>query len=205
MSPFKALYRYEPPHLTFSSTFTSSVAAVKEYLQKRDGVLNLSRENLHKAQERMKPYADTKRVDRNFDVGDMVYLKLHPYKQSSIALRKNVKISAKYYVPFTVLQKIGVVAYKLQLPLSSRIHPVFHVSQLKKKIGTTHTTSPYLPFVDHEGQTVLHPAAISDSRTISRKDRQVEQMLIQWTNASAENATWKDSANVHAHFPDFNP
>ncbi|XP_026459821.1 uncharacterized protein LOC113360534 [Papaver somniferum] len=205
MSPFKDLYGYEPPYLAFPSTVITSVASVEEYLKQRYEVLNLLRENLHKAQEIMKLYDDTKRVDRSFDVGDMVYLKLHPYRHSSIALRKNVKLSATYYGPFPVLQKIGVVAYKLQLPLISRIHPVFHVSQLKKKIGTTHTPSPSLPVVDYEGQIILHPAVILDSRTVARGRCQVDQLIIQWKNASAENSTWEDYANVHAHFPNFNP
>ncbi|XP_026450795.1 uncharacterized protein LOC113350907 [Papaver somniferum] len=134
MSPFKSLYGYEPPHLAFSSTTTTSIKAVEDYLKYRDATLDILKESLHKAQESMVHYANEKRVDKSFQVGDAVYLKLQPYRQSSIAPRKNLKLSAKYYGPFLVLQKIGSIAYKLQLPLSSRIHPIFHVSQLKKFI-----------------------------------------------------------------------
>jgi len=61
-------------------------------------------------------------------VGDWVFLHLWPYRQMSVALRKNIKLFPMYCWPFQVIQKIGEVAYKLDLPSSSQIYPVFHVS-----------------------------------------------------------------------------
>ncbi|XP_026399650.1 uncharacterized protein LOC113295536 [Papaver somniferum] len=179
MCPFKPLYGYDPPHLAFPSTTTTSVKAVEDYLKQRDSTLDILKKSLHKAQERMVHYANENRIDRSFQVGDAVYLKLQPYRQSSIALRKILKLSAKYYGPFLVIKKIGAVACKLQLPLSSRIHPVFHVSQLKKCISKTHTPSTELPVVDDAGQILLHPVAILNTRSITRHGRPVEQLLIQ--------------------------
>ena len=76
----------------------------------------------------MKAHADKHRSKRVFQEGDQVYLKLQPYVQSSLAARDNQKLSFRYYGPFTVLQRISQVAYKLDLPETARIHPVVHVS-----------------------------------------------------------------------------
>jgi hypothetical protein len=72
--------------------------------------------------------ANRRRSDRSFEVMDFVYLKLQPYKQQSTAARVSHKLVAKYYGPYQVLVKVGTVAYKLNLPPQSMIHPVFHVS-----------------------------------------------------------------------------
>lgn len=93
----------------------------------------LIKANLVAAQNRMKQCADKKRSKRQFEVGDWVYLKLQPYRQSSLVLRKNFKISTKYYGPFEGLSRVGLVAYKLKLPFIATIHLVFHVSLLRRR------------------------------------------------------------------------
>ena len=90
------------------------------------------RQHLLRAQQKMKKQVDKKRTDVEFQVGDSVFLKLQPYIQSSLAYRANQKLAFKYFGPFDIVEKVGSVAYKLVLPASSSIHPVFHVLQLKK-------------------------------------------------------------------------
>ena len=68
----------------------------------------------------MKQQADQHRSERSFDVGDWVFLRLQPYKQMSLKqVKKDNKLSPKYYDPYKVLQKIGTMAYKLKLPAAS--------------------------------------------------------------------------------------
>lgn len=93
----------------------------------------------------MKKHADQKRLQRFFNVGDQVYLKIQPYVQSSVSTRSNPKLAFKYFGPYTVIQQIGSVAYKLQLPETASIHTVFHVSQLKAVMGRNQEIVPTLP------------------------------------------------------------
>jgi hypothetical protein len=102
---------------------------------------SLVRQHLERAQLRTKRQADKGKSERSFAVGDMVYLKLQPYIQSSMARRTNHKLFFKFFRPFRVLARVGKVAYHLELPNSSSVHPVFHVSQLKRSSGSQVVTS----------------------------------------------------------------
>ena len=79
----------------------------------------------------MKQYADKGRTPREFQVGDLVLLKLQPYAQKTVVNRSCPKLAFKYFGPFKVISRIGEVAYKLELPRDAQVHPVFHVSLLK--------------------------------------------------------------------------
>ena len=79
--------------------------------------------------------------------------------------KKDSKLSPMYYGPYKVLQKIGIMAYKLELPVASRLHPVFHVSCLKKVIGDKLLVQTILPELDEEGKIILEPEVVIETRT----------------------------------------
>lgn len=106
----------------------------------------------------MKVFADKHRTERAFKVGD-VLLKLQPYCQSTARGAMPRKLSPRYFGPYTILERVGTVVYRLELLSSTKIHPVFHVSQLKKYKGQTvpiHSDPPsFWEMKPKESETIL--------------------------------------------------
>jgi transposase InsO family protein len=200
MTPFMALYGYHPPSITSSLKEKSKVQAVEDHIENQQQILQILKDNLTMAQNRMKQQADQHRSERSFEVGDWVFLRLQPYKQMSLKqAKKDNKLSPKYYGPYKVLQKIGTMAYKLELPASSRVHPVFHVSCLKKVIGDKIPVQTILPELDEEGKIILEPEAITDTRIRQLRNRSISEYLIKWRKLPAEDSTWEDESFIQKH------
>lgn len=180
VSPYELLYGQSPPiHIPYLAG-TSVVEAVDRSLTARDAKLSLIKHNLHRAQNRMVQMANSHRSEREFRVGDWVYLKLQPFRQSSLVQQRMHKLSAKYAGPFQVLAKVGAVAYQLKLPASGKIYDVFHVSLLKLKVGDSLGTVP-LPEALISADVVLVPEKIL-GRTFSKVRNSATMWLIKWQN-----------------------
>jgi hypothetical protein len=110
----------------------------------------------------MKKQADQGRSKRQFAERDQVFLRLQPYKKTSLKAEHYQKLAHKFYGPYTVLKHVGQVAYQLALPSQSKLHPVFHVSCLKKVIGTRCQIQTNLPVLPEEGSIWLQPEAFLD-------------------------------------------
>jgi Chromo (CHRromatin Organisation MOdifier) domain len=204
LTPFEALYGYSPPLLPMGSVPRSCNLAVNSVLNDRQEALRILKGNLVKAQAHMKKYADMKRVERKFSIGDWVYLKLQPYRQVTVqGAGKNHKLKPRFYGPFEILAKMGAVAYQLNLPVGSLIHPVFHVSQLKKKIGPTTTVHAQLPLMGPGSQPMDDPEAILQRRMVKRNNQPAVQVLVKWANRAEEDATWEYYTELGAQFPNF--
>ncbi|KAI9157842.1 hypothetical protein LWI28_028922 [Acer negundo] len=139
------------------------------------------------------------KVERELIARDEVVAK------KSLKKKFNVKLSQRYYGPFKVLERIGEVAYKLELPSTSRLHPVFHVTVLKKRVGNSSPISSDLPAFDIEGNLLIRPIIALRYRNWKkgRGMTKVWQVLVQWQGVPTEEATWEDYDEMVERFPDF--
>lgn len=95
-------------------------------IKERNKILDKLKENLTRAQERMKHLANINRREVELEVGQQVYLKLQPYRFRSLASKPNEKLSPHFYGPYEVEERIGAVAYRLKLPKSARVSGILH-------------------------------------------------------------------------------
>jgi hypothetical protein len=131
-------------------------------------------------------------------------VKLQPYRQHSAALRKNQKLSMRYFGPFNIIAKVGTVAYKLELPPTSKIHNVFHVAQLKQFKGSNDEPYIPLPLTTSEIGPTFQPTKILDTRVIMQGSSQIPQVLIQWGNDADADVKWEDFSDIKDNYPSFN-
>lgn len=129
--------------------------------------------------------ANKHKTDREFAIGDFVYLKLQPHRQVTVKHGAYNKLSTRYYGPFEIETRIGKVAYRLKLPMTAAIHIVFHVSQLKLCHGVP-PASPVLPVPIPATPTFRVPL---DRRLGKRNGRPMMMILVQWSNGSSDEAT----------------
>eukprot|EP00253_Pinus_taeda_P033327 PITA_33327 len=101
-------------------------------------------------------------------------------------------------------QRTGAVAYKLAFPPTAKIHPVFHVSCLKKVIGNHCRFQTNLPELDEEGSIWLQPEKVLDTRERHLRSRTIKEVLVKWKDTSPEDATWEPST-ILQQFPKLQP
>ncbi|KAD4178201.1 hypothetical protein E3N88_26792 [Mikania micrantha] len=180
-TPFSIVYGRPPPPIIPYVLGDTNNSELEQQLIDRDDMLKLIRNNLAKAQDRMKQQANLHRTNVTFKEGDYVFLRLQPYRQKTLAKRRFEKLSPRFFGPYKVKRVVGPVAYELELPSNARIHPIFHVSLLKQAHGFIPSDSPA-------------PLPIT---------KDFEELLISWSNRPIEEATWECHDLLVGQFPTF--
>ena len=199
-TPFELVYGRKPPSLLHFEEGSTKNFELETMLKERDAMLADMKMHLFRAQDIMKNNADKSRRDLQFEVGSLVFLKLRPYRQTSVAKRFCQKLAAKFYGHFKVLEKIGEVAYHLELPHTCQIHPAFHVSQLKPVLGSGHTMMQLPESLNEVDELVLFPEELLDFRY---DEKGLLEVLVKWHSLDNFEHTWMKITELEQNFPSF--
>ena len=130
-------------------------------------------------------------MNREFSVGDHVYLKVRERK-SSLNIGRCAKMSPRYCGAFEVLERIGLVAYRLALPASTRAHNIFHVSLFKKYVhDPNHVINWDVIQVEPKGEFRIEPMRILDRKVTMLWNQAIGQVKVQWKHYGPDEATWE--------------
>jgi len=202
MAPYEALYgrRCRTP-VCWSEVGERKLESI-EFIEMTSEKVKVIRENLKAAQDRQKSYADRRRTDLEFQVGDRVFLKISPWK-GIIRFGKRGKLSPRYVGPFLVVARVGPVAYRLELPPElERIHNVFHVSMLKKYMpDPSHVLETPPLEISEDLKLELQPIWIEDRQERVLRNKRIPMVKVLWRNAQVEESTWETEQLMRRQYP----
>ena len=207
MAPFEALYgrRCRTPAYWGDLGEKKAVSASlgPEYLQEVEEKVRVIKNRLTEAADRQKSYADLKRKDIEYSIGDKVFLKVSPWKRILRFGRKG-KLSPRFIGPYEVLERIGPVAYRLALPLElEKIHNVFHVSMLRRyRSDPSHIIVPEDIEVQPDMSYEEEPERILDREVKQLRNKKIPMVKVLWKHHSPREATWETEESMRNRYPD---
>ncbi|XP_070007110.1 uncharacterized protein [Nicotiana sylvestris] len=153
-------------------------------------------------QSRQKSYSDVCHRDLEFNEDDWVFLKVSPMKDI-MRFGKKGKLSPMYVGPYRIIQSIGQVAYKLELqPDMSLVHPVFHVSMLKKVVGDPSIIVPIeTTGVNEELSYEEILVTILDRQVRKLRNKEIASVNVLWRNRQVQEATWEAEEEMRKKYP----
>ncbi|RZB75827.1 Transposon Ty3-G Gag-Pol polyprotein [Glycine soja] len=201
MAPFEALYgrKCKTPICCYDDG--EAVLLGPEMLQQINEQVKLIREKIKASQDRQKSYYDRRRKPLDFQEGEHVFLKVSPITGVGRALKAR-KLTPKYLGPYQILKKIGPVAYHIALPPSlSNLHPVFHVSQLRRyNPDPSHILAVDEVQVKDNLTYKAQPQQITDRRMKSLRGKEIALVKVQWGTDEGD-STWELEDRMRELYP----
>ena len=202
MSPYEALYGKQcRTPLCWNETGERKLLG-PEIVQTSVDKVYIIRARLKAAQDRQKSYADKRRKDLEFEVEDRVFLKLSPWK-GVVRFGKRGKLSPRYIGPFEIVERVGSVAYRLDLTEElSRVHNVFHISMLRKYIPDPSDVleTPEIELWDDLSYEE-HPVQILGREEKELRNKTITLVKVLWRNHIVEEATWEREHQMRDQYP----
>ena len=202
MSPFKVLYGRQCRTPLLWDQVGERQFYGPDIIEEAEEKVKLIRERLKEAQTRQKSYADIRRRDLSFEVGDFVYLRVTPLKGVR-RFRTRGKLAPRFVGPYKILARQGEVAYKIELPISlSAMHNVFHVSQLRKCLRGPEDHAALESLGLQEDLTYMEkPIKILDVKERVTRSRVLRTYKVQWSRHPESEGTWEKEEDLRATYP----
>ncbi|KAD4888293.1 hypothetical protein E3N88_20366 [Mikania micrantha] len=202
MAPFEALYGRKCRSPVCWNELGEAQITGPELVQETTNKIIRIRENLTTARSRQKSYADKRRKPVEFQVNDMVLLKVSPWK-GVVRFGKKGKLAPRYVGPFKVLERIGKMAYRLELPHElSNVHPTFHVSNLKKCLADENLHIPLDEVrIDESMHFIEKPMKIVDREVKKLKNKSIPIVLVKWDSKRGPKLTWEREDQMKTKYP----
>ncbi|KAL0543603.1 hypothetical protein IC582_018703 [Cucumis melo] len=174
-----------------------------ELVQSTNEAIQKIRSRMHTAQSRQKSYADVRRKDLEFEVGDKVFLKVAPMR-GVLRFERRGKLSPRFVGLFEILERIGPVAYRLALPPSlSTVHDVFHVSMLRKYVPDPSHVVDYEPLeIDENLSYIEQPVEVLAREVKTLRNKEIPLVKVLWRNHRVEEATWEREDDMRSRYPE---
>ncbi|XP_042444058.1 uncharacterized protein LOC122029184 [Zingiber officinale] len=177
-----------------------------ELIQTTVEKVTVIKERLKAAQDRQKSWANLKRRLVEFEMDDKAYIKISPMK-GVVRFNKVGKLNPRYVGTFEILEKVGLLAYRLALPPDmSRIHNVFHISQLRRYVVDPNHILETRPLLvegnlNEELKYEEVPIRIIDTKDQVLRRRTIPYVKVQWSNHTEREATWEPEEKMRKHYP----
>ena len=202
MAPYEALYgqKYRSPscRMEVGDRELEGLELIKETSEK----VPIIQERMRTAFYRQKSYADPRRRDVQFGVGDHIFLKISSMK-GVMRFGKKGKLTPRYIGPFKILDRVDNVSYRLPLPPNfGQVHPVFHISMLRKYVPhPSHILQTQENEVDKDLAYEEVPVTIVDRQTKKLRKNKIAMVKVQWQNHEVEECTWESEQSMKDKYP----
>ena len=202
MAPYEALYGRKCRTPLCWTELSEKKVIGPDLIQETEEKVTMIRKILKVATDRQKSYADMKRKDIRYEIGEKVFLKVSPWKKV-MRFGKKGKLSPIFIGPYEVIEKVGPMAYRLALPSDlEKIHNVFHVSMLRRyRSDPSHVVSSETIELRPDLTYEEEPVEILARGVKELRNKKILLVKVLWRNHKTEEATWENEETMRQQYP----
>lgn len=202
MTPYEALYGRKCRTPLYWTELKESQIYGVDLVKETEEKVKVIRNCLKAASDRQKSYADLKRKEIEYQVGDKVFLKVSPWKKV-LRFGKKGKLSPRFIGPFEVIERVGPLAYRLALPIElEKIHNVIHVSMLRRYCSDpSHVISQTEVEIQPDMTYGEEPVKILAREVKQLRNKSIALVKVLWNRHGVDEATWEPEEDMRKQYP----